>query len=60
MVFLKTRKLSSIVRNISIQAVLLVVSAYQLGLCDSKNIVAVNVDNKGLMTSMVVTNPRPI
>jgi len=58
MVFLKTCTLSSLVRNISLQAILLVVSAYQLGLCDSKNIVAVNVDNKGVMMSMVVTNPQ--
>jgi hypothetical protein len=45
-------------RNISIGAVLCTVSAYQLGLCDSKNIVAVNIDNKGVLYSMVVTNPQ--
>jgi hypothetical protein len=45
-------------RNIFIGAVFLTVSAYQHGLCDSKNIVAVNIDNKGVMTSMVVTNPQ--
>jgi hypothetical protein len=58
MIFLKTRKRSTIVMNISIAAVLLIVSAHQRGLCDSKNVVAVNIDNKGVMTSMVVTSPQ--
>ncbi|MGB7567691.1 MAG: hypothetical protein WBM07_07520 [Chitinivibrionales bacterium] len=58
MAFWKTCAHSSIMRNISIGAVLMTVSTYQHGLCDSKNIVAVNVDTKGVMTSMVVTNPQ--
>jgi hypothetical protein len=58
MALLKTRTVSLIVRNISIGTVFIAVSYYHLGLCDSKNTVAVNIDNKGVMISMVVTNPQ--
>jgi hypothetical protein len=36
----------------------MIAATFQTGFCQSKNIVAVNVDNKGVMTSMVVTNPQ--
>jgi hypothetical protein len=37
---------------------LLTAAAFHAGFCDVKNVCVVNVDGKGVMTSMVVTNPQ--
>jgi hypothetical protein len=58
MALLKILSKSSIAKNISMAAILFTAASSQSGSCESKNVCAISVDNKGVMTSMTVTNPQ--